>query len=115
MRRAFGRLLFAAFAVGQLQLIPAALACVREHRQPAVASHCAEPAAEFAGAAAQPAHDAANPLCALLGPCAVPSPAALARLAAADFASTEERSGAPGQPSRPESFDLTPPAPPPEA
>ena len=115
MRRHFGRLLFAAFAVGQLQLIPAALACAREHRQPAVASHCAGAAAEVAGAAVRPAHDAAGTLCALLGPCAVPSPVITAQLADAGFAFAGGRSVPAVQSSRPDSFDTTPPAPPPEA
>ena len=115
MRRVFGRLLFAAFAIGQLQLVPAAIACVREHRQPAVASHCAEPAVDRMTASVAPSRTDAGPLCAVLGPCAMSGPAISARLVSPRIVVAETEAATPAQPSRPASFDLTPPAPPPEA
>jgi hypothetical protein len=115
MRRTFGRLLFAVFAAGQLQLIPAALACAREHRQPTAASHCAAPAAAPGAASLAPVPGIPNPLCPLLGPCASPAPAVAARAASAHVRVVDGAAAVPGRPVRPASFDLTPPAPPPEA
>jgi len=115
MRRLFGRLLFAAFMVGQLQLIPAAMACVREHRQPEPAAHCATHQMMADGPAVAPAQGAMGGLCAMLGPCAHPAPIVVpARVvvASADFV----RRPVPSLPvQRPDSITLAPLAPPPQA
>ncbi len=104
---------------GQLQSLPGALACVREHRRTDVATHCKQPThgampSDDAQAAVQGVPDAAQSLCSLLGPCAVPTPAATqAGVIAVVVGAIRHVAWA--TPVVPLSIDLTPQPPPPLA
>ena len=104
--------------MGQLQTLPGALACVREHRRADVATHCQQPAhgampSDGGQVAVQGIPDAAQPLCSLLGPCAAPTPA-VAQFAARVVAAGSAVAVTWPVPSAPLSIDLTPQPPPPQ-
>ena len=104
---------------GQLQSLPGALACVREHRRPDQATHCQRAShdamtSDGAQAAVQGIPDAAQSLCSLLGPCAVPTPAAT-QAGVIALVGGDVRQAAWATPVVPLSIDLTPQPPPPLA
>ena len=104
---------------GQLQALPAGLACVREHRRPAGPAHCEDSGhgvlpSGVSAASITATPDAAATLCGLLGPCAVPTPAVAQAAVVAGIAG-EVRGAASTTPAVPRSIDLSPQPPPPLA
>ena len=99
---------------GQLQLLPAAIACAADHARPA-ASHCGGPAQPGDGLALTSGHDTPlSPLCALGIGCAASGVALLADATAgvpiADDVAVPARAAL-----APPSFDSSPAPPPPQA
>lgn len=81
MRRLVIRVVALVAILGQLQQLPAAVACVQQH-QKATSDHCGLPIGAN-GPAIQAEHAGmASPLCATLGNCAAQTPATVARAGA---------------------------------
>jgi hypothetical protein len=97
----------------QVQAVPAALACAREHDRPA-ASHC-DRSQRTNGPVVAPAQADAGSLCALLGPCALTSPAVSPTAVVSDFVGQYLHLAVQGATTAPTSFDAAPIPPPPQA
>jgi len=105
---------------GQLQMLPAALTCVSEHRRPDLAAHCQQSGHgdmamnDHGQAAVRGVPDAAQSLCGVLGPCAAPTPAVVQ--VPPGIAPVVVAVTAIGRmPAAPPSVHLTPQPPPPQA
>jgi hypothetical protein len=97
---------------GQLQFVPATVACTLRHRNPA--AHCTEEARPT-GRAVQGVPDPVSFSCDAGGPCAVPGPVVVPMERPIAFADLPASSVAPGWADAPPSFDVAPIAPPPQS
>ncbi|OGT93761.1 MAG: hypothetical protein A2083_03350 [Gemmatimonadetes bacterium GWC2_71_9] len=112
MRSLMTRLFALAVLVAQLQAVPAARACAREHGRQ-TASPC-DQSHKTTGPAVAPAQDAGG-LCGVLGPCALTSPVVFPTAVVSDFGGQYLHLVVQGAASAPASFDAAPIPPPPQA
>jgi hypothetical protein len=113
MRSLFARCFALVVLAAQVQAVPAALACAREHGRPA-ASHC-DQGHRTNGPVVAPVQADAGGLCAVLGPCALTSPVVSPTAVVSDFGGQYLHLVVQGAASAPASFDAAPIPPPPQA
>ncbi len=113
MRSLFARCFAFVVLAAQLQAVPAALACAREHGRPA-ASHC-DRSQRTSGPVVAPAQADAAGLCGVLGPCTLTSPVVSPTAVVSDFGGPYLHLVMQGATTAPASFDAAPIPPPPQA